>query len=70
MRVLLTGASSFSGYWICVKLREAGFEVVAPLRSPPASYEGVRGERVKRLADVAEVVPDCPFGSPAFMSLI
>ncbi len=70
MRVLLTGASSFSGYWISAKLHAAGFEVIAPLRSAPASYDGVRRERVERLAAVAEVVPDCAFGSPAFMSLI
>ena len=32
MRALLTGASSFTGYWFAAKLRAAGFSVVAPLR--------------------------------------
>ena len=32
MRALLTGASSFSGYWFAAKLQAAGFTVVAPLR--------------------------------------
>jgi nucleoside-diphosphate-sugar epimerase len=70
MRALLTGASSFSGYWFAAKLYAAGFEVVAPLRTAPSAYKGVRGERVQKLAAVATIVPDCPFGSPRFMDLL
>jgi UDP-glucose 4-epimerase len=70
MRALLTGASSFSGYWFAVKLSAAGFRVVAPLRGAPETYEGVRGDRVQKLKSVAEIVPDCPFGSPKFMDLV
>jgi nucleoside-diphosphate-sugar epimerase len=70
MRALLTGASSFSGYWFAAKLHAAGFEVVAPLRTAPSAYEGVRGERVQKLAAVATIVPDCSFGSPRFMDLL
>jgi UDP-glucose 4-epimerase len=70
MRVLLTGASSFSGYWIAVKLHAAGLEVVAPLRGSVATYDGIRRERIECLAGIAEVVQDCSFGSPAFMDLI
>jgi UDP-glucose 4-epimerase len=69
MRALLTGASSFSGYWFAIKLKAAGFNVVAPLRSSPSAYAGVRGERVQRLGTVAEIVGDCPFGSPAFLDI-
>src|SRR4051812_35929589 len=70
MRVLLTGGSSFSGYWFAAKLRAAGFEVVAPIRGSVAGYDGARAERVRRLADVATIIPDCPFGSPAFLDLL
>jgi len=70
MRALLTGASSFLGYWFVAKLKAAGFEVVAPLRGAPAAYDGVRAERARMLAEVSEVVPDCPFGSPAFMDIV
>ena len=70
MRALLTGASSFSGYWFAAKLRAAGFEVVAPLRGRPAAYEGVRRERVEKLGQVANIIPDCPFGSPRFLDLV
>lgn len=70
MRVLLTGASSFSGYWFAVKLRSAGIDVVAPLRGPMVGYGGVRGDRVHKLEEVAQIVPDCPFGSSAFLDLV
>src|SRR5271167_1732951 len=70
MRALLTGASSFSGYWFAAKLRAAGFTVVAPLRGTPTAYTGVRGERVHKLREVAEILGDCSFGSPTFLDLI
>jgi nucleoside-diphosphate-sugar epimerase len=70
MRALLTGASSFSGYWFAAKLRAAGFEVVAPLRGKPSGYEGVRADRVRNLAEVAQIIGDCPFGSPPFLDLV
>jgi UDP-glucose 4-epimerase len=70
MRALLTGASSFSGYWFAAKLHAAGFTVVAPLRGKVSSYSGIRGERVRKLGEVAELVDDCPFGSVAFLDLI
>jgi nucleoside-diphosphate-sugar epimerase len=70
MRALLTGASSFSGYWFAAKLHAAGFEVIAPLRGAVSSYAGVRGERVQKLAAVATIVSDCPFGSSRFMELL
>lgn len=71
MRVLLTGASSFTGFWFAKALNAAGHEVVAPLRGAIASYnEGVRAERVRLLQDVAKVVPECVFGGNEFVELI
>lgn len=70
MRALLTGASSFSGLWFARKLQEAGIDVVAPLRGTPSAYAGLRGQRVRKLAEFAEIVPDCPFGSAAFLDLM
>ena len=69
MKALLTGASSFSGYWFAKALHERGVEVVAPLRADPASYSGVRQARVRALAEVATIVSDVEFGSPEFMAL-
>jgi nucleoside-diphosphate-sugar epimerase len=71
VRILLTGASSFTGYWFARALAEAGHTVVAPLRAPVASYvERPRAERVRRLRKIAEVVGDRPFGSPGFLDLV
>jgi len=70
VKVLLTGASSFTGYWFARALHEAGLHAVAPLRAAAASYrEGVRAERVRRLKSVAEIVEEAPFGSDRFLDL-
>jgi nucleoside-diphosphate-sugar epimerase len=70
MRILLTGASSFTGFWFASRLRAAGFDVIAPLRREPEKYEGVRGERARKLAAAATTVPGCSFGSDCFLDLI
>lgn len=69
MRILLTGASSFTGLWFARALSAAGHEVVAPLRRAADGYGGLRGERVAELAHVAEIVWDCPFGQARFLAL-
>lgn len=69
MRILLTGASSFTGLWFARKLAMAGHTVVAPLKRKRDEYSGLRGERVSQLSGVAEMVEGCPFGSPAFIDL-
>jgi UDP-glucose 4-epimerase len=70
MKVLLTGASSFTGYWFALTLNRTGFHVVAPLRAAVTSYrEGPRAERVRRLAAAAEIVEAAPFGSDRFIDL-
>jgi UDP-glucose 4-epimerase len=70
LNVLLTGASSFSGFWFAKALAAAGATVVAPLRGVPGSYSGVRGERVRRLSEIAEIVPDIQFGDERFLNLV
>jgi UDP-glucose 4-epimerase len=70
VRILLTGASSFTGYWFAHALAAAGHHVVAPLQRAQDAYSGVRGERVARLARVAEIVWCAPFGEPGFISLL
>jgi UDP-glucose 4-epimerase len=69
MDILLTGASSFTGYWFVKALREGGHRVTAPLRGRLVTYDGVRRERTRRLGAIATVVENCPFGSEAFLSL-
>jgi nucleoside-diphosphate-sugar epimerase len=70
MKVLLTGATSFSGFWFAERLAAAGAEVVAPLRGTVDSYSGVRGVRARRLAAITEIVPSCSFGDGSFLELV
>jgi nucleoside-diphosphate-sugar epimerase len=70
VRILLTGASSFTGLWFARALRQAGHEVILPLRGEAGSYvDGVRADRVRALAAHGEVVWDCRFGTPRFLDL-
>jgi UDP-glucose 4-epimerase len=71
VRILLTGASSFTGYWFADALRRAGHEVVAPLRGGVGGgADLLRGERLARLARAGvQLVPGCPFGSDPFLAL-
>jgi nucleoside-diphosphate-sugar epimerase len=70
MKVLLTGASSFTGYWFAHELSRAGRHVVAPLRGALEDYrDGTRAERVRRLSALAEVVDNAPFGSDRLLDL-
>ena len=50
MKVLITGASSFTGYWFASALAEAGHHVVAPLRGPiSGGGEAIRDEILRFL---------------------
>ncbi len=70
MKILLTGASSFTGFWFARELAASGAQVTAALRGRPADYSGVRAERVRLLAPIAEIAPDCAFGNDRFLALI
>ena len=69
MKVLLTGGSSFTGVWFAQALAAAGHSVVAPVRGVREGYEGVRGERMRKLESCADVVWECAFGDERFMAL-
>lgn len=70
MKILLTGASSFTGLWFARQLVAAGHNVIAPLKGLRDDYTGLRKERVLELGRIAEMVEGCPFGSTAFMDLV
>lgn len=70
MKVILTGASSFTGTWFARSLAARGHDVVAPLPRPGGAYSGLRAARLEALlAAGVRLVWDCPFGSPAFLEL-
>lgn len=70
MKVLLTGASSFTGFWFARALAETGATVVAPIRGRIDGYEGGRALRVAELAKTADIVENTSFGSAAFLAMV
>lgn len=69
MKILFTGASSFTGFWFVKTLAAAGHELVCPLRGSLESYEGVRQRRAAALQPVCRLVPGTPFGTDSFLRL-
>lgn len=72
MRILLTGASSFTGFWFARELAEAGHAVTATFtRLDTGSYaEGVRARRVAEALRFVEPVFGVWFGDDKFMGLV
>jgi nucleoside-diphosphate-sugar epimerase len=70
MRVLLTGASSFTGAWFALALVRAGAEVIAACRGPLADGDAERCRHLATLAGRCGLVGSCPFGSAPFLALI
>ena len=68
MRILFTGASSFTGYWFVRELVAAGHEVVAACRGD-GRYEGLRAERVRMVRELCETRFGCAFGNDEFLAL-
>jgi nucleoside-diphosphate-sugar epimerase len=69
MRLLLTGASSFTGLWFARALAAAGHTVIAPTRA--LTYDDpLRQARIDQVGQVAELVTGAPFGGEAFLDLI
>ena len=57
MKVLFTGASSFTGYWFVKELASAGHEVVAIFRRGPDDYpDELRKRRIAAVADLCRPI--------------
>jgi UDP-glucose 4-epimerase len=72
MKILFTGASSFTGHWFVSKLAERGHEVWATFtRASADDYRtDVRGQRVRRLVDKCRPVYSCHFGDERFLKVL
>jgi UDP-glucose 4-epimerase len=68
MRILFTGASSYTGYWFVRELVAAGHEVVAACRGD-GRYEGLRAERVRLVRELCWMRYGCAFGNDDFLAL-
>jgi nucleoside-diphosphate-sugar epimerase len=70
MKILLTGGSSFTGYWFIRELAAADHDITATFTREPAEYEGIRRERVERAVALCQPVYGCSFGDDRFHGLI
>ncbi len=70
MKILLTGASSFTGMWFARELAATGHEVCATMTRSPGCYEGLRGRRVALLPSACRPTFGCRFGDPEFVDLV
>jgi nucleoside-diphosphate-sugar epimerase len=72
MKILFTGASSFTGHWFVIQLAERGHEVWATFtRGSAGEYGGsVRGLRVGRVLEKCRPVFGCRFGDEVFLKLL
>lgn len=70
MKIMLTGASSFTGYWFVRELAKSGHEVTATFTGTLESYSGLRRQRIDKLLPICQPVWSAPFGSDRFMDLI
>lgn len=71
MKILLTGGSSFTGYWFIKELAAAGHEVVAVFRRGEDDYTSEPGHtRVAMLRKLCRPVHNVSFGDDRFVDLI
>ena len=70
MKVLITGASSFSGAFFIRELALAGHEVIATYSQPVDSYSGIRGRRASMAAEHCRPVVGVKFGDEKFLDLV
>jgi len=71
VRILFTGASSFTGCWFVRELAAAGHEVVASFRRRPEEYTNQpRHARVELVTKSCRPAYGCAFGDERFLQLI
>ncbi|MFH1111377.1 MAG: NAD(P)-dependent oxidoreductase [Planctomycetota bacterium] len=70
MKILFTGASSFTGCWFVRELAAAGHEIVMAFRRDLGQYTGLRRTRVEMLLEDGRGVFNCSFGDSRFLELV
>jgi UDP-glucose 4-epimerase len=70
MKILFTGASSFTGFWFVRTLAQAGHDVTATFRRRPEEYaDALRRKRAELLTRECRPVYGCSFGDEQFLKL-
>jgi UDP-glucose 4-epimerase len=70
MKILITGGSSFTGYWFIKELAARGHAITAVVRGKEDQYTGLRKARIEQVAGWADIAWNCSFGDDTFMQLL
>lgn len=70
MKILFTGASSFTGYWFVKELISSGHDVTVVFRGNPKDYASIRAKRIQETEKYAKARYNISFGDDAFLDLI
>lgn len=70
MKILFTGASSFSGMWFVKALTESGHSVTATFLRSVEEYANLRRRRVDQVLKLCTPVFNCRFGEKNFIETI
>lgn len=72
MKILMTGASSFTGYWFAKTLAEKGHQLTLTFTKSRTAYSGLRGQRVELLEKLPAVTClwNYSFGTDLFLTLL
>lgn len=70
MRILFTGASSFTGMWFVEKLAAQGHRVTALIQRSFGDYQGVRKARIEKIQPCVDLRFEISYGSKCFQDLI
>jgi UDP-glucose 4-epimerase len=70
VKILFTGASSFTGTWFARELADAGHDVTAVFTRAPGEYpDELRRRRIESLESRCRAVPGLRFGDEGFLEL-
>lgn len=70
MKILLTGASSFTGHAFVAALAEKEHKIFCTLTKDVAKYDGLKRERLDLIKDKCEFLSPCSFGDSAFVAAL
>jgi len=70
MKILFTGASSFTGMWFAKELVKAGHDLTTIFRKKPDAYLGLKQKRVQQVITDTNPLFECSFGDKTFFNTI
>ncbi len=70
MKILFTGASSFTGMWFIKELASQGHEITCIFPRAKEAYQGIRKNRLDAVLPRCEPLFSCTFGSDPFLELV